>query len=416
MEINQVLNAVPMPPKTKSKVQIKVLIPDDIITKNSELLTVYNQEQETITYDVENSIPKEFIDKLEVLVPKFHGNDIVLFTPLIEKINELQAIKNLEYNAEDFDASDRLYIDNNKLIGSFNTGIKEVKQLLKNPQIAKNKLLDEIFKIFENESENTRGALQTNFKPLLDKREEIKNKKEAEKKKTELEAIANLSNSNSQLQEKLNNQTKAMATTAAESAINSILTNIALKLPSLNKEGLEQLKNNVSGIDFNMYVSFELQNSFTPEEIASYQQRFKDNRTAAIRNIEISIKALETETANVTLTNENAVLQAQVPAPETIVDRIADIEVNHEVVNQEVSTDLNDAQRFQFITDETNRIATEYQNMIDKFNSIEFANPQVAELRDKLTKENLPKIQEWNVKISTFCNTKQVLVNQHFNK
>lgn len=398
----------------KSQVGIKVLIPDAIITEHSELLAVYDQQTETITYDVENSIPKEFIEKLELLVPQFHGNDIVLFTPLIEKVNELQAIKQLLYNAEDYDASDRLYIDNNKLIGAFNSTIKEIKSLMKQPQISKNKLLDQIFEIFENEGKNTRGALETNFKPLLDKREEIKNAKETEKKKVELEAISKLNDTNSLLTEQLANQTKATAMTTAENAINSILTNIALKLPNLNKEGLEQLKENVASIHFNMYVSLELQNSFTAEEIGSYTERFKANRAAGVKNIEMAITALDAQSANQVLTNQNAVLQAQVPAPENIADNISNMEVTA-TMEKGLAINLNDAKLFQFMTDETNRITTEYAKMIESFDAIQFANPQVAELRDKLTKENLPKIQEWNEKISTFCNKKQELVNQHFN-
>ncbi len=413
------LNAVPIPPKEKSKVAIKMLIPDNVITEHSELLTVYDQTTETITYDVDSDIPKEFIENLEQLVPQFHGNDIVLFNPLIETINELQRIKSIAYNPDDFEASDRLYIDNNKIIGSSNTSIKEAKAALKNPQIAKNKLIDKIFELFENEIKNTRGALEMEFKPLLDEREKQKKAKENAKKTVELEAIANLSSTNTLLEEQLKNQAKATAVATAENAINSILTNIAVKLPNLNKEGLEQLKTNVAGIDFNMYVALELQNSFTADEIAGYQTRFKENRAAGVKNIEMAINALDLNTTNQSLSTANAVLQAQVPNPENI-------ETSFEQVGGPGMNDvsypnipgplLNDAQLFNCITKAQSQILMDYRDMIDQSKLIQFANPQVAELRDKLVNDNFPKIEEWLEKISTFCDKKQELVNQHFNK
>ena len=401
------------------KVDIKIHIPEIILNDNPDVMKIYNPETESITYDIDSHIPQEFIDKLEELVPQFHGSDVVVFNPLLAAVNQLQAIKEVAYNADDFDASERLYIDNNKIIGSFNSSVTKVKKLMKDPQIAKNKMIDAIFNILETESKNTRGALEENFKPLLEERERKAAEKEAAQKAKELEAIAALSNTNSELQSKLDAQQKATALITVQNGLSSILTNIAIKVPQLNKEGLEQLKENLSSVIFNNYISPEIQNNFDHTELAVFQQTFRDNKAAALSNIQLAINAIDAQNSNISLANENAILQAQVPGPLEVNAMEMEV-VAAEIVNQVENMDylqgkdLTDGQKFNFITNANNRILTDYKTMIEMSKELEFNDSQFSQLRDKLTGEQFPKILEWLEKITAFCNKKQEIINQHF--
>lgn len=405
--------------KENLKVGIKVHIPEIILNENPEVMKVYNQETESITYDIDADIPKEFIDKLELLVPQFHGSDVVVFNPLIGLINQLQQIKNVKYNPNDYEASDRLYIDNNKIIGAFNSSLTKIKKTMKDPQIAKNKMIDAIFEIFETESKNTRGALEESFKPLLLERERITKEKDDAKKTKELEAIAALSETNTKLEEQISNQTKATALTTVENALNSVLINVAIQIPNLNKEGLETLKENLSLIQFNMYVDPVVQNSFDHIELDAFQKRFVENKKAAISNVEMALNALSVQQTNVELESKNAVLEAQIPGPLDV--------IKMEVMQPEfigraeepnfgaISIDsMNDAQKFNFITNAQNRILIDYKQMIEDAKVFQFADPQFAQLRDKLTDDQFPKILEWLEKLAAFCNKKQEIINEHF--
>ena len=389
-----------------SKLEIEVLIPEIVLNENPEINEIYDSENHTISYNIKDSIPESFSKELKYLVPEFNGKDIVIFNPLVEAVNKLQEIKTLACNLEDMDTSERVYIDNNKLIGSFNTSLKEAKKTMKDPHISFNKKVDSIFSLFENESKNTRNALETNFKPLLDKREKEKQDKIDAQKKKELEAIAKLSETNNDLTAKLNQQKKDTAVAEIRNSISTILSNAAIKIPTLNLEGLKVMKSNMQNINFNMYVSFEIQNLFSPEELNEFKAVFTQNKDAAIRNIDMTIEGIENK-IKVERQEQSQPQQEQSPIQHLVATSVP------EPIQEGVS--YTDAQLFQFITDANKNILLNYRMMIENAKKSKFKNPDVQGLADKLTEEQFPKIEDWLEKLSNYCDKKQQIINQNYN-
>lgn len=393
--------------KETNKVHIPIIISDVVLQENPSVAEQYDKETQNIFYEIEPTIPEEFVTQLKQLVPSFHGSDIVVFNPLISAVNELQKIKELQYNPEDVDGSERVYIDNNKIVGSFNSALKEAKSIMKEPHISMNKKIDAIFNLFENESKNTRGALESNFSELLKKRQEEKDAKEAKKKEAEIAKIAELSGTNTNLENQLAQQKKENAELQIKSSLDSIVANVAIKIPTLNLEGLTTLDKNLMDIQFNMYVAPEIQNLFTPEEIGAYQTLFKENKRVALQNIEIA-------RSNINATAQNVANQTQAQ-PEPIAQPEQN---NQEVLGTATPLDFlngTDAQIFANITKQNENIVAAYQEMIQNARTANFKNPEVAELRDKLVNEQFPKMLDWLQKLSQYCQTKQSVINQHFN-
>ena len=386
--------------KEKSELKIDVLIPEIVLNENPEIKNIYDIETQTISYEIENSIPETFSKELKSLVPEFNGKDIVVFNPLVEAVNKLQEIKTLVCNLEDMDASERVYIDNNKLIGSFNTSLKEAKKTMKDPHISFNKKVDSIFSLFENESKNTRSALESNFKPLLDKREKEKQEKIDAQKEKELKAIAELSETNNDLNNKLNQQIKDTASAEIRNAISSILSSAAIKIPTLNLEGLEVMKSNLENIKFNMYVSFELEKPFSHEELADFRSVFNQNKHAAVRNVELTIESIKNKEK---LALQEVAQEAQAPTPP------------QPEPLQQTGASYTDAELFQFITDANKNILLNYKLMMERAQNTKFKNPDVQGLADKLTTEQFPKIVDWLEKLSNYCDKKQLIINENYN-
>ena len=143
--------------ENKEILEVEVLISENDLQSNPEIAELYDAKNQKLRFELNENLTKDFKEKLLSLMPSFKAGDIVQFNPLISAVNQLQEIKILIPDAdEDFKINERTLIDNNKIIGSFNSSLAKAKKIIKEPHVDFNKKVDDLFKIFETEAENTR--------------------------------------------------------------------------------------------------------------------------------------------------------------------------------------------------------------------------------------------------------------------
>lgn len=395
----------------KTKLQIPVYIPEVILKKNPQ---IDNYQEGNIVYEIEPSIPAEFVDNLKQLVPSFNGNDLVTFNPLIAAVNELQQIKILACDADDLDASERVYIDNNKLIGTFNSGLAAAKKALKDPHLEYNRKVDAIFKLFENEAVNTRNALQTNFDVLLKKREEEKKKKEEAKKAAELQKIQELANNNSDLEQKLQSQKKTNLANEINLSLANIITNITVKIPTLNLEGLGLFKTNLLSATIDNYILPEYHSYFTAEELAVFKTTFQQNIATAVKMIDMAVIAEQNKNSAQAPIAQST--EAPAPAPENMnvtFENVSSINNLDFAQGNQLADSRTNTEKFSAIAKANLDILKAYEAMIEMAKNTEFTNTEIAELRNKLVNEQFTNVLGYLQKISNYCNAKEQIINQH---
>ena len=192
--------------ENKEILEVEVLISENDLQSNPEIAELYDAKNQKLRFELSENLTKDFKEKLLSIMPNFKAGDIVQFNPLINAVNQLQDIKILIPDSEeDFKVNERTLVDNNKIIGSFNSSLAKAKKIIKDPHVNFNKMVDDLFKIFETEAENTRNALERNFKDIVDEREKVKLEKDKKKKAAELEQIEKLQETNEEQAEILKN-------------------------------------------------------------------------------------------------------------------------------------------------------------------------------------------------------------------
>lgn len=258
------------PTKQKDLVVDVVLTPE-ILKENENLQDFYSKKDKKLTYKLSPEISDDVLESLQKFLsnPKIGTEEIVAFNPLVSAINQMQELKDFQYEPElsdeleaevkekcllehlsyDLDkkeyiydfkveiiqkssekdleklrektdkeiekaldkqhkASHQVYKDSKKLIGSFNSSISSTKKEMKEPHLEYNRLVDTFYNALKQLSDNTKLALDNNFDECLKKEEEIK---EAKKKAQQAEAnakIEELSEENQRQAELLQNQQK----------------------------------------------------------------------------------------------------------------------------------------------------------------------------------------------------------------
>ena len=407
--------------------EVEVLLTPQIIEENPEINDVYDSEKKLLKFEIDSLIPKEFSDKLSEIMPEFKGSDIVQFNPLIKAVNSLQEIKILIPDADDFDASERVLIDNNKTIGSFNSSLAKAKKIIKQPHIDFNKKVDDIFKLFEQESLNTKNALEKNFEAIVKKREEIKLEKDNKKKEKELQAISQLTSSNEEMDKKIANQNILAAKAQIESNLSKLITNAVTKIPGLNVEGLNSLLVAIQNTNDSMYISLDNQALITKEELAEYKQTYIDNRAIVYQQIKSAINTIgvqeELEKRKIAdsvvaaspnfsqgtfETNQNIV-------PETPIqnETVAQIPVvQEEIVTKvfQISDLKNDIQKFQHLTNFNNRMLEEYKSGIEELKKIAFEHLDLNKLLAALLDSQYPTMIGYLEKYANYTEKKNELI------
>ena len=396
--------------------EVEVLLTDKMIQENPEITEVYDSEKKVLKFEVSNSSPKELADKLSEIMPSFKGQDIIQFNPIINAVNELQQIKILVPDADDFAASERILIDNNKLIGSFNSSLAKAKKIIKEPHLEFNKKVEDIFKIFSTEAENTKNALEKNFKPIIDERERIKKEKEDNKKQAELDAIAKMSEENSQMTEQLNNQKIQTAKSEIEANLSKMIVNVVNKIPNLNIEGLHTTLSGVKGLHESMYINFDNQAIISQEDFLAYREQFNENKATCIAQINSAInnlgiqqelekrKIAEQVTSQVSteIANQIPVAENQPQATEGTTASV--------VLKKTVSDLKTDVEKFQFLTDFNNNAYEQYKRQVEELKLIQFEHPDLKKMMEMLLEKQYPVMIENLSKYAAYTEKKNELI------
>lgn len=413
----------------KEILEVEVLISEKDLNNNPEISQFYDPQNQKLKFELDQNLTKDFKDKLKELMPNFKAGDIVQFNPLISAINQLQEIKILIPDAdEDFKVNERTLIDNNKIIGSFNSSLAKAKKAIKEPHINFNKMVDDLFKIFETEAENTRNALERNFKDIVDEREKVKLEKDKKKKAAELEQINKLQETNEEQAEILKNSNIEKTRLELENTINKILTNVIEKIPSLNVDGLNTMITALKAQKDTDYVTSDHIITLGGEEAQKFIDLFKAKVSASIQMISSKINEIQLQkemekrgiVSQAPVSPEEAIpptpsapiMFETVPQPEPEPDNI---EVHHfEEIKSETQPFIptNDIERFQMIADFDNRMLEMYKAGVEQIKGLQFENQSLETLKEKYTSGQYENVLEFLSKLQVFSSNKYEAVKQ----
>jgi len=411
----------------KEILEVEVLISEKDLNNNPEIAQFYDSQNQKLKFELDQNLTKDFKDKLKDLMPNFKAGDIVQFNPLISAINQLQEIKIFIPDAdEDFKVNERTLIDNNKIIGSFNSSLAKAKKAIKEPHINFNKMVDDLFKIFETEAENTRNALERNFKDIVDEREKVKLEKDKKKKAAELEQIEKLQETNEEQAEILKNSNIEKTRLELENTINKILTNVIEKIPSLNVDGLNTMITALKAQKDTDYVTSDHIITLGGEEAQKFIDLFKAKVSASIQMITSKINEIQLQKE---MEKRGIVTQAPVspeeaipstPSAPTMFETVPEpqpdnIEVHHfEEIKSEPQpfVPTNDIERFQMIADFDNRMLEMYKAGVEQIKGLQFENQSLEALKQKYTSGQYENVIEFLNKLQSFSSNKYEAVKQ----
>ena len=411
----------------KEILEVEVLISEKDLNNNPEIAQFYDSQNQKLKFELDQNLTKDFKDKLKDLMPNFKAGDIVQFNPLISAINQLQEIKILIPDAdEDFKVNERTLIDNNKIIGSFNSSLAKAKKAIKEPHINFNKMVDDLFKIFETEAENTRNALERNFKDIVDEREKVKLEKDKKKKAAELEQIEKLQETNEEQAEILKNSNIEKTRLELENTINKILTNVIEKIPSLNVDGLNTMITALKAQKDTDYVTSDHIITLGGEEAQKFIDLFKAKVSASIQMITSKINEIQLQKE---MEKRGIVTQAPIspeeaipstPSAPTMFETVPEpqpdnIEVHHfEEIKSEPQpfVPTNDIERFQMIADFDNRMLEMYKAGVEQIKGLQFENQSLEALKQKYTSGQYENVLEFLSKLQSFSSNKYEAVKQ----
>lgn len=415
--------------ENKEILEVEVLISEKDLQSNPEIIQFYDAKNQKLKFELNENLTKDFKDKLLSLMPNFKAGDIVQFNPLISAVNQLQDIKILIPDAdEDFKINERTLIDNNKIIGSFNSSLAKAKKIIKEPHVNFNKMVDDLFKIFETEAESTRNALEKNFKEIVDKREEAKLEKEKKKKAAELEQINNLQKTNEEQAGILKNSEFEKTCLEIENTLNKIVNNVVEKIPTLNIDGLNAIISALKAQKDTDYITSDHIIILGGQKAQEYIDMFKEKITISIQMIgskinEVQLKN-EMEKRAIPIPNQeqpNSFSNNGIPVAPTIFEEVneavassAPIVQDFEYVKPEPQPFIptNDIERFQMIADFDKQMLDMYKAGVEQIKGLQFENQSLETLKQKYTSGQYENVLEFLSKLQVFSSNKYEVVKQ----
>ena len=387
--------------------EVEIIISPEVLENNPNVKEHYDLDKKTISYEVGENIPKDFKDELQSFLVVSSESEIVSFNPIMESLSKLQEFKELKYDKENKESVQQ-FKDAKKFIGSFNTSLTGAKKILKDPHIEYNRKVDAIYNFFKQESDNTKNALEVNFDEHLKEEQAKKDAAEAKKKAAELEQIAKLAQENKAQQEKMANQQKQNRKLEIEAEINKITFEASTKSPNLNLDGLKNLKQELFKKTFEGL--FKADDIFTDEEKENFEGLFGLAQSGAetmidsfIKNFELEVEKQNLQTANVNLTAENKVLEAQTPA--SLVDDENDTPfgppkaIQEETPAGDLAIFIAMYNRLVELKDLTNDVSLQIKNT-------KFEEPTLEKMRLVLADQSMPQVVEWTEKLESWTSGK----------
>lgn len=385
-----------MTKNARKPLEVKVVIPQEVLDNDSELQKIYDPKKKSLKYDLSGNLPNEVVDDLKKTVELFHGNEISRFNPLVAALDQLQSFKDLAYDKENEKESIQQYKDAKKFIGSFNSSLRDVKKILKEPHKQVMDQIEALFKHLVAESENTKNALTHNYDEYLQEEERKKKEREDKKKAAELAQIEALKSQNDEMLKNSQQQTIDTAYLNCKNSISEILTRISSAAPTLNQAGLQMYLDTLGTEtfegrtkDFNISV-------LSPEQLNELTKLFSDTLTAANNVITTRINLLESEKTQSELSSQNQQLAQE---NKEMAQELNDLPFQVEEKVEEkrgLHSVFSDEENFQTIGNEIADINFRLKTLFSEVQLIEFKHSGMEQTRSQLLHPTiLPQMVEW---------------------
>ena len=388
--------------------EVEILLTPDVLENNPDIKEHYDSKTNVLSYDIGDNVPKDFKEELDAFLKTSNPNELASFNPIMKALSDLQTLKVLKYDEKNEKETVQSFKDGKKYIGSFNTSLTGIKKILKDPHIEYNRKVDAIYNFFKTESDNTKNALEVNFKVHLDKEEAKKKAADAKKKAAELAEIESLASANREQAEKLNAQKRSTRKLEIEAQINSISFDAAAKSPNLNLEGLTLLKKSLLEKTFDSL--FKEDDDFTDEENERFEGLFGLAMVGAeklidsfMKNFTLEEENKTLETANVNLVADNKVLEAQTPGA-VLNNDPSDMPFAEPQVQNVAPT--NDLEKLVLMYTLLVDLEDTVEKVLGQIKEIEFTDESLKSIQSKVSVGSLPQVVEWTEKLSTWTKGK----------
>lgn len=329
---------------------VELELSENFLEKNPTIKSIYDKGKMSI--GLLPNVDKEFVEKIISLIPELNSKELVLFNPLIEAINTLASQdfiseepvpKRMDYEEDkDFnkrkkewlESEYRKFTDLNKSIGAFNTALKTSKKTMKDPILERSRQIDALYNSLTAFSENRKEVARNNFPKYLIAQQKIKEAQEAKKNAAALAEKQALETANAEAAQKIETLTKKSSYADLVTDISTYFNGKSTEVDTLNYNGLELLKQEVTDKTFDFSNQGEL-------EQANLLASVKMFRTSIISQIE---KAMESTTSP-SVPDPDPVQEK--PVEEKKVESVEDnfIDIIHRLNN--VNTELDCIEKFQ---------------------------------------------------------------------
>lgn len=289
----------------KVNYEINVEFTENFLEKNPTIKSVYNKEKNKLNIGLLPNVDKEFVEQIVGLIPELNSNEIVLFNPLIQAINDLASQdfiteddvpKRMDYEEDkDFNKRKKIWLetqyrkitDINKSIGSFNTSLKTSKKTIKDPLITRGKKIDALYNALASFSENRKEIAKNNFPKYLVAQQKIKEAQEAKKNAAAIAEKEALEAANKEQTEKIEALSKKSSYADLAAVITDYFDEKQEAVNKANKVGLEDLLKEINAKTFDFSGHGEL-------EQIKLEKSVKMFREVTVGKIEKALQELET--------------------------------------------------------------------------------------------------------------------------
>ena len=195
----------------------------------------------------------------------------------------------------------------------------------------------------------------------------------------------------------------------------------------MNKEALSKLLDKFSNISFEKVLKEEHKSIFDETQISKLSQDFSNNIETSKKIISDKIKSILDSENLKDVQAQNKILEAQTPkimdSPEnnpSLSPESPKVESESNIAadgvipsNDVITTDgFTDAQLFEILILDLKALHTKVNSVTERIKSYNFSNNNISQLRNIITDQSLPKIDEWCEKLIKWSEEKNVLIKQ----
>lgn len=397
--------------------EVEIIIPEEVLKSENTFKDNYNFGK--LQYNLGNEVPKNVKDQIVSVINSSKPNELVQLNPVIIALEKLQSFKDVKYDPEK--KNEKEYTEMNKQIGSFNSSVKAVTDIMKKDAQNYIKSVNELKTYLETEAKTARENIQLNFKPYLD--EKARKQKEAQDKKNQelIEANLKLTEENKRQAENLKNQKKQSQILVIQGEIGKISFSATNGIAVLNLDGLEKLKKEVESKDIQLLLPENdiLEFGFTDDEIFDLKVQFDNAISTSLSALNLAISNFKTNAENTALKNENEVMKAK--DPNSFLTSENDNPFSQDSFpaispNQSNADALTDSDKIQVFIKELEHFQNQINITCENLSAIKFNDNGLQTIQKKVTEGSFDTIKEWGEKLVTWTKEKEKLYITHLTK